>query len=76
LFIKGTPALPKCKFSKHTMQMFAEAHVTKFATFNVLEDEHVRAMLFPQLFVKGEFVGGVDVMEEMGKDDLKELCTP
>ena len=73
LFMKGTAQFPMCGFSGRAIQVLKACGVTKPATFNVLEDEEVRHGIkeysnwptIPQLYVKGEFVGGSDIMMEM-----------
>jgi len=73
LFMKGTAQFPMCGFSGRAIQVLKACGVTKPATFNVLEDEHIRHGIkeysnwptIPQLYVKGEFVGGSDIMMEM-----------
>ena len=73
LFMKGTAQFPQCGFSGRAIQVLKACGVTKPATFNVLEDPEVRDGIkeysnwptIPQLYVKGEFVGGSDIMMEM-----------
>ncbi|KAH9260863.1 Grx4 family monothiol glutaredoxin [Batrachochytrium salamandrivorans] len=80
----GSPENPKCKFSKKLMELFKNAQVSHFASFDVLSDESIRSGLkeysnwptFPQLFVGGKLVGGVDIIEEMGSTDLFDICQP
>jgi monothiol glutaredoxin len=72
LYMKGTPAFPQCGFSAVTVQILSHVGV-KFAAINVLEDQDVREGIkafsnwptIPQLYVKGEFVGGADIVREM-----------
>ena len=84
LFMKGTAQFPQCGFSGRAIQMLKECGVTKLVTVNVLEDEEVRQGIkdfsqwptVPQLYVKGEFVGGSDIMSEMAQSgELKTLLT-
>ena len=72
LFMKGTPAFPQCGFSAVTVQILS--HIgAKFKAINVLEDSEIREGIkvysnwptIPQLYVKGEFVGGCDIIKEM-----------
>ena len=72
LYMKGTPAFPQCGFSAVSVQILS--HVgAKFKAVNVLEDAEVREGIkafsnwptIPQLYVKGEFVGGADIIREM-----------
>ena len=72
LYMKGTPQFPQCGFSSVTSQILAHLGV-KFKAVNVLEDPEVRDGIktfsnwptIPQLYVKGEFVGGADIIREM-----------
>ncbi len=73
LFMKGTAQFPMCGFSGRAIQILKACGVAKPATVNVLEDEAIRQGIkefsnwptIPQLYVKGEFVGGSDIMMEM-----------
>ena len=73
LFMKGTAQFPMCGFSGRAIQVLKACGVAKPATVNVLEDEEIRNGIktysswptIPQLYVKGEFVGGSDIMMEM-----------
>ena len=72
LFMKGTPTFPQCGFSSQATQILSACDA-KFVSVNVLEQPEVRANLpqysnwptFPQLFIKGELVGGSDIMLEL-----------
>jgi monothiol glutaredoxin len=72
LFMKGTPQFPQCGFSSKAV-MFLTSCDVKFASVNVLENPEIRQGIkeysnwptIPQLYVKGEFVGGSDIMAEM-----------
>uniref|UniRef100_A0A1B6FH87 Thioredoxin domain-containing protein n=1 Tax=Cuerna arida TaxID=1464854 RepID=A0A1B6FH87_9HEMI len=72
LFMKGSPSSPKCGFSKQIVALLNETNV-KFGTFDILEDEEVRQGLkefsqwptYPQLYVRGELVGGLDIVKEL-----------
>lgn len=72
LFMKGTPDAPRCGFSRKIVGLLKD-HKVEFSTFDILSDERVRAGLkiindwptFPQLIVNGEFVGGLDIVQEM-----------
>lgn len=72
LFMKGTAEFPQCGFSAMTVQVLAHLGVT-FKDINVLEDNDIRQGIkdftqwptIPQLYVKGEFVGGCDIVREM-----------
>jgi monothiol glutaredoxin len=81
LFMKGTPVFPQCGFSAQVVQVLSLTGV-KFKAFNVLEDEELRDGIkqfsdwptIPQLYVKGEFVGGCDIIREMYQaGELQEL---
>ncbi len=75
LFMKGTASFPQCGFSGRAVQILKACGVDAKAvkTVNVLEDDEIRAGIkdysnwptIPQLFVKGEFIGGSDIMMEM-----------
>jgi monothiol glutaredoxin len=72
LFMKGTPVFPQCGFSARVVQILSHMGVP-FAGVNVLEDMEIREGIksftnwptIPQLYVKGEFVGGCDIVMEM-----------
>lgn len=72
LFMKGTPLFPQCGFSSRAVAILNHLDVT-FESFDVLQDPEVRNGIkefsdwptIPQLYVKGEFVGGSDIMMEM-----------
>ncbi len=72
LFMKGTPLFPQCGFSSTAIQILERLGVD-YETVDVLADPEVRAGIksfsdwptVPQLYVKGEFVGGSDIMIEM-----------
>ena len=76
LFLKGTPNAPKCGFSRQAIEMLTASNLT-FGYFNILEDDAVRQGLksysdwptYPQLYVKGELVGGLDIMKELMEED-------
>jgi monothiol glutaredoxin len=72
LFMKGTSVFPQCGFSAAVVQALSQLGVT-FKGINVLEDEGIRQGIkeftnwptIPQLYVKGEFIGGADIVREM-----------
>ncbi|MEO1039378.1 MAG: Grx4 family monothiol glutaredoxin [Pseudomonadota bacterium] len=72
LFMKGTPVFPQCGFSSVVARVLDHLGV-EYASVNVLEDMQVREGIkafsdwptIPQLYVKGEFVGGCDIVKEM-----------
>ncbi|CAB4383344.1 unnamed protein product [Rhizophagus irregularis] len=71
-FIKGTPTQPRCGFSRKLIEIFNENQV-KFSSFNILADEEVRQGLkeysnwptYPQVYINGELVGGLDIIKEL-----------
>jgi len=72
LFMKGTPVFPQCGFSAAVVQILSNTGV-KFKAIDVLKDPEIRQGIkefsnwptIPQLYVKGEFVGGCDILREM-----------
>jgi len=81
LFMKGTPMFPQCGFSARVIQILKHANVP-FKTANVLEDPELRDGIkafsnwptIPQLYVKGEFIGGCDIVTEMYQSgELEQL---
>src|SRR4030081_1535269 len=81
LFMKGTPVFPQCGFSAAVVQILSHMGV-KFKGVDVLTDPEIRQGIkeysswptIPQLYVKGEFVGGCDIIREMAETgELKEL---
>ena len=72
LFMKGTPTFPQCGFSSTAVQVFDYLGV-EYGAVNVLEDPAIRQGIkdynnwptIPQVFVKGEFIGGCDIVREM-----------
>jgi monothiol glutaredoxin len=84
LFMKGTPDFPQCGFSQRVAATLSSYNVP-FAAVNVLLNEAVRQGIkdyanwptIPQLYVKGEFVGGCDIISEMHENgELEELLAP
>ncbi len=83
LFMKGTPLFPQCGFSARVVQILKHAGAP-FASVNVLEDPEIREGIkqfsnwptIPQLYVKGEFIGGCDIVTEMYQSgELTALLT-
>ena len=81
LFMKGTPDSPQCGFSMAVSNVLKHLNI-KFFSVNVLEDEKLRQGIkdfsdwptIPQLYVKGEFVGGCDIVKKMFEEgELKKL---
>lgn len=85
LFMKGSKTQPFCKFSKQVIAIFGKHPGVDYSTFNILEDEAVRQGLkdysnwptFPQLYVKGELMGGIDIIKEMDEEgSLGDTLSP
>ena len=81
LFMKGTTLFPQCGFSSRAVAILDHLGVP-FETVDVLQDQEIRAAIkdysdwptIPQLYVKGEFVGGSDIMMEMFESgELQQL---
>ena len=81
LFMKGSPLFPQCGFSSRAIAILDHLDV-KYETVDVLADQEIRQGIkqysdwptVPQLYVKGEFVGGSDIMMEMFESgELKQL---
>ncbi len=82
LFMKGTAQFPQCGFSGRAVGLLKANGVRQLVTVNVLEDDELRQGIkdyanwptIPQLYVKGEFVGGADIVAEMHESgELKKL---
>ena len=82
LFMKGTPLFPQCGFSSRAIAILDHLAV-KYETVDVLQDPEIRAGIkdysdwptVPQLYLKGEFVGGSDIMMEMYEaGELQQLA--
>lgn len=73
LYMKGTPQFPQCGFSATAAQILKACGVGDFYSVNVLENQEIREGIkqyanwptIPQLYIKGQFVGGADIMREM-----------
>jgi monothiol glutaredoxin len=83
LFMKGTPLFPQCGFSSRAIAILEHLNVA-YDSVDVLQDQGVRQGIkefsdwptIPQLYVKGEFVGGSDIMMEMFEaGELTQLMT-
>jgi monothiol glutaredoxin len=81
LFMKGTPDFPQCGFSAKTAGALRQVGA-QFKAVNIFDDPELREALkqysnwptYPQLYVKGELVGGCDIVMQMyGNGELKEL---
>jgi monothiol glutaredoxin len=86
LFMKGTASFPQCGFSGRAIQILKACGLDtkEIKTVNVLEDPEIRAGIkdysqwptIPQLYVKGEFIGGSDIMMEMYENgELQQVLT-
>lgn len=72
LFMKGNRAMPQCGFSAETIQIL-DSLISEYGTFDVLSDPAIRAGIkeysswptIPQLYVKGEFLGGCDIVRDL-----------
>ena len=75
LYMKGSPYEPKCGFSAKTVQALIECGA-EFSYVDILDNQDIRQTLpsisdwptFPQLFVKGELIGGCDIVTEMHEE--------
>ena len=87
LFMKGSASFPMCGFSGRAVQILKACGVEpkSITTVNVLEDQEIRQGIkdysnwptIPQLYVKGEFIGGSDIMMEMYESgELQQLVAP
>ena len=81
IYMKGTPYEPKCGFSAKTVQALIECEA-QFSYADILENNDARATLpsvsdwptFPQVFVKGELIGGADIVTQMHESgDLRKF---
>jgi Grx4 family monothiol glutaredoxin len=81
LFMKGTPDAPQCGFSNKIVGLLKQEDI-KFSSFNILADEEVRQGLkefsnwptFPQLYIDGKLVGGLDIVKELAEQgELKGM---
>lgn len=79
VFMKGSPAAPRCGFSRQLVELLGKYNV-HYDTFDILEDDDVRQGLkeysdwptYPQIYVKGEFIGGLDILKQLdGSGELE-----
>lgn len=84
LYMKGTPQFPQCGFSGATVQILQACGLQNYVTVNVLADLEIRDGIkayanwptIPQLYIKGEFVGGADIVREMFQQgELQKMIT-
>lgn len=82
LFMKGTPQEPRCGFSKQIVEIL-QKHNIQFSSFDIFSDEAVRQGLksfsnwptYPQLYVSGELIGGLDIVKELeASGELESMC--
>ncbi len=82
LFMKGTPQFPMCGFSGRAVQILKACGIKNMHAVDVLKDEEIRQGVkefahwptIPQLYINGEFIGGVDIMAEMAQSgELQQL---
>ncbi len=81
LFMKGTPQSPMCGFSANVVRIL-DSHSVSYNTFNILSDMDIREGVksfsnwptYPQLYIKGQLVGGSDIVTEMHQNgELKDV---
>ena len=84
LYMKGNPQAPQCGFSANAVRILNALGVKELFTVDVLQDPEIRQGVkdyanwptVPQLYIKGEFVGGSDIMTEMYQSgELKQMLT-
>ena len=76
VFMKGTRKMPQCGFSRYVVVLLNAYGVKEYKDVNVLADETLRATIktysnwptIPQVYIKGDFIGGCDIMKEMHED--------
>ena len=82
LYMKGTPSVPMCGFSATAVRVLQACNLPLFFSVNVLEEPTIRDGIkvysnwptIPQLYIRGEFVGGADIMREMYQSgELQQL---
>ncbi|XP_036373866.1 glutaredoxin 3 [Megalops cyprinoides] len=82
LFMKGSPQEPRCGFSRQIVQILKD-HSIQYSSFDILSDEEVRQGLktysnwptYPQVYVNGELVGGLDIVKELAESgELENTC--
>ena len=82
LYMKGTPSVPMCGFSATAVRVLQACNLPLFFSVNVLEEPAIRDGIkvysnwptIPQLYIRGEFVGGADIMREMYQSgELQQL---
>jgi monothiol glutaredoxin len=82
LYMKGTPSFPQCGFSATAVNILRACNLPLFFSIDVLAEPEIREGIkifsnwptIPQLYIRGEFIGGCDIMNEMYKSgELKQL---
>jgi Grx4 family monothiol glutaredoxin len=76
IFIKGTPETPKCGFTVQLITLLKQNNVNDYGSFDIFSDEQIRQGLkefskwptYPQIYFKGELIGGLDIVKEMFAD--------
>ncbi|XP_067133719.1 glutaredoxin-3 [Centruroides vittatus] len=83
LFMKGSPEEPRCGFSRQTIELLKKYNA-EFKSFDILSDEEVRQGLktfsnwptYPQLYINGELIGGLDILKELAENGELENLLP
>lgn len=83
LFMKGNPEQPRCGFSR-TIVSILDSYKTNYQTFDILKDQEVREGLkkfinwptYPQLYINGDLIGGLDIVKEMSESGELEIMLP
>uniref|UniRef100_A0A672LVI1 Thioredoxin domain-containing protein n=1 Tax=Sinocyclocheilus grahami TaxID=75366 RepID=A0A672LVI1_SINGR len=83
LFMKGSPQEPRCGFSRQTVQILKD-HNVQYSSFDILSDEEVRQGIktysnwptYPQVYVNGELIGGLDIVKELVESGELENTFP
>ena len=83
LFMKGEPDAPRCGFSRQIIGILNQTGVS-YSHFDILSDNDIRQGLkkysdwptYPQLYVKSELIGGLDIVKEMSIEELKDVLQP
>lgn len=83
LFMKGNPTNPRCGFSR-TIVSILDGYNTEYETFDILQDNEVREGLkkfsnwptYPQMYLNGELIGGLDIVKEMSESGELESMLP
>lgn len=82
VFMKGSKKMPQCGFSRFVVVLLSTYGIREYKDVNVLADENIRQQIkeysqwptIPQVYIKGEFIGGCDIMREMHEDgSLRDL---